>query len=78
MGTTVFTGFSGRNGATDIDDGPNGHIEYSILYNANDPVRITLFPLDSLAKSQVYPYCRAKRKSSAKRGQTEPSLLVVS
>ncbi|XP_061915590.1 protocadherin-15-like [Entelurus aequoreus] len=37
VGTTIFTGFSGRNGATDIDDGPNGHIEYSILYNPNDP-----------------------------------------
>ncbi|XP_028278961.1 protocadherin-15-like [Parambassis ranga] len=37
VGTTIFTGFSGNNGATDIDDGPNGHIEYSILYNINDP-----------------------------------------
>uniref|UniRef100_A0A8C2ZGN5 Protocadherin-15 n=1 Tax=Cyclopterus lumpus TaxID=8103 RepID=A0A8C2ZGN5_CYCLU len=37
VGTTIFTGFSGRNGATDIDDGPNGHIEYGILYNPNDP-----------------------------------------
>ncbi|XP_054653844.1 protocadherin-15-like isoform X12 [Dunckerocampus dactyliophorus] len=37
VGTTIFTGFSGRNGATDIDDGPNGHIEYSILYNPSDP-----------------------------------------
>ncbi|XP_061692666.1 protocadherin-15-like [Syngnathoides biaculeatus] len=37
VGTTIFTGFSGRNGATDIDDGPNGHIEYSVLYNPNDP-----------------------------------------
>uniref|UniRef100_A0A668T3B7 Protocadherin-15 n=1 Tax=Oreochromis aureus TaxID=47969 RepID=A0A668T3B7_OREAU len=36
-GTTIFTGFSGNNGATDIDDGPNGHIEYSILYNPRDP-----------------------------------------
>lgn len=38
VGTTIFTGFSGDNGATDIDDGPNGQIEYSILYNPNDPV----------------------------------------
>lgn len=38
VGTTIFTGFSGNNGATDIDDGPNGHIEYSVLYNPNDPV----------------------------------------
>uniref|UniRef100_A0A3Q3JPT7 Protocadherin-15 n=1 Tax=Monopterus albus TaxID=43700 RepID=A0A3Q3JPT7_MONAL len=37
VGTTIFTGFSGGNGATDIDDGPNGNIEYSILYNPNDP-----------------------------------------
>ncbi|XP_072246982.1 protocadherin-15-like [Leuresthes tenuis] len=37
IGTTIFTGFSGNNGATDIDDGPNGHIEYSIIYNPNDP-----------------------------------------
>ncbi|KAK6293627.1 hypothetical protein J4Q44_G00359530 [Coregonus suidteri] len=37
-GTTIFTGFSGDNGATDIDDGPNGQIEYGIQYNPNDPV----------------------------------------
>ncbi|XP_017286287.1 protocadherin-15 isoform X5 [Kryptolebias marmoratus] len=37
VGTTIFTGFSGDNGATDIDDGPNGQIEYSILYNPSDP-----------------------------------------
>ncbi|XP_057705000.1 protocadherin-15 isoform X5 [Corythoichthys intestinalis] len=37
VGTTIFAGFSGRNGATDIDDGPNGRIEYSVLYNSNDP-----------------------------------------
>ncbi|XP_060943392.1 protocadherin-15-like [Limanda limanda] len=37
VGTTIFTGFAGNNGATDIDDGPNGHIEYSILHNPNDP-----------------------------------------
>ncbi|KAF7659590.1 hypothetical protein LDENG_00295730 [Lucifuga dentata] len=35
VGTTIFTGFA-NNGATDIDDGPNGHIEYSIQYNPND------------------------------------------
>lgn len=38
VGTTIFTGFSGNNGATDIDDGPNGQIEYVIQYNPNDPV----------------------------------------
>ncbi|KAF1449554.1 Protocadherin-15, partial [Spheniscus demersus] len=36
VGTTIFTGFSGNNGATDIDDGPNGQIEYVIRYNPND------------------------------------------
>ncbi|KAM4607527.1 protocadherin-15-like [Polymixia lowei] len=38
IGTTIFTGFSGNNGAMDIDDGPNGQIEYGIQYNPNDPV----------------------------------------
>ncbi|XP_069755500.1 protocadherin-15b [Narcine bancroftii] len=37
VGTTIFTGFSGRNGATDIDDGPNGQVEYVIQQNPNDP-----------------------------------------
>uniref|UniRef100_A0A8C7YTH6 Protocadherin-15 n=1 Tax=Oryzias sinensis TaxID=183150 RepID=A0A8C7YTH6_9TELE len=37
VGTTIFTGFAGDNGATDIDDGPNGQIEYSILYNPGNP-----------------------------------------
>uniref|UniRef100_A0A3Q1HRH3 Protocadherin-15 n=1 Tax=Anabas testudineus TaxID=64144 RepID=A0A3Q1HRH3_ANATE len=37
VGTTIFTGFSGANGAVDIDDGTNGHVEYSIIYNPNDP-----------------------------------------
>ncbi|XP_021237573.1 protocadherin-15 isoform X5 [Numida meleagris] len=36
VGTTIFTGFSGNSGATDIDDGPNGQIEYVIQYNPND------------------------------------------
>ncbi|KAM4636927.1 protocadherin-15 [Discoglossus pictus] len=36
VGTTIFTGFSGNNGAMDIDDGPNGQIEYLIQYNPND------------------------------------------
>uniref|UniRef100_A0A8C6G2F2 Protocadherin related 15 n=1 Tax=Moschus moschiferus TaxID=68415 RepID=A0A8C6G2F2_MOSMO len=39
VGTTIFTGFSGDNGATDIDDGPNGQIEYVIQYNPDDPDR---------------------------------------
>lgn len=38
VGTTIFTGFSGNNGAMDIDDGPNGQIEYTVQYNPNDPV----------------------------------------
>uniref|UniRef100_A0A8B9S7E8 Protocadherin-15 n=1 Tax=Apteryx owenii TaxID=8824 RepID=A0A8B9S7E8_APTOW len=36
VGTTIFTGFSGSSGATDIDDGPNGQIEYVIQYNPSD------------------------------------------
>uniref|UniRef100_A0A8C8BUU1 Protocadherin related 15 n=1 Tax=Otus sunia TaxID=257818 RepID=A0A8C8BUU1_9STRI len=39
VGTTIFTGFSGNNGAIDIDDGPNGQIEYVIQYNPNDKDR---------------------------------------
>ncbi|XP_058399413.1 protocadherin-15 isoform X7 [Diceros bicornis minor] len=39
VGTTIFTGFAGDNGATDIDDGPNGQIEYVIQYNPDDPDR---------------------------------------
>lgn len=39
VGTTIFTGFSGNNGAIDIDDGPNGQIEYVIQYNPNDKVQ---------------------------------------
>ncbi|XP_056385985.1 protocadherin-15 [Hyla sarda] len=35
VGTTIFTGFS-TNGATDIDDGPNGQIEYFITFSPND------------------------------------------
>ncbi|KAM9325027.1 protocadherin-15 [Gastrophryne carolinensis] len=35
VGTTIFTDFL-ENGAVDIDDGPNGQIEYSIQYNSND------------------------------------------
>ncbi|XP_066534297.1 protocadherin-15a isoform X2 [Hoplias malabaricus] len=38
VGTTIFTGFTENNGATDIDDGPNGQIEYGIQYNPNDPL----------------------------------------
>lgn len=45
VGTTIFTGFSGNNGAIDIDDGPNGQIEYVIQYNPNDKVQpFRLFP----------------------------------
>ncbi|XP_041117437.1 protocadherin-15-like isoform X2 [Polyodon spathula] len=43
VGTTIFTGFSGNNGATDIDDGPNGQIEYIIQYNPNDPTSNATF-----------------------------------
>lgn len=43
VGTTIFTGFSGNNGAIDIDDGPNGQIEYVIQYNPNDKVNMFSF-----------------------------------
>uniref|UniRef100_A0A3P8WDW9 Protocadherin-15 n=1 Tax=Cynoglossus semilaevis TaxID=244447 RepID=A0A3P8WDW9_CYNSE len=33
----IFTDFTDK-GAIDIDDGPNGRIEYSVLYNPVDPV----------------------------------------
>uniref|UniRef100_A0A8C3ABY7 Protocadherin-related 15b n=1 Tax=Cyclopterus lumpus TaxID=8103 RepID=A0A8C3ABY7_CYCLU len=39
VGTTIFSGFWGNNGAKDIDDGPNGQIEYTIQYNPKDPDR---------------------------------------
>ncbi|CAB1311881.1 unnamed protein product, partial [Coregonus sp. 'balchen'] len=39
VGTTIFSGFTGNNGARDIDDGPNGQIEYIIQYNPTDPDR---------------------------------------
>ncbi|XP_019339842.2 protocadherin-15 isoform X1 [Alligator mississippiensis] len=45
VGTTIFTGFSGNNGATDIDDGPNGQIEYVIQYNPNDPTSNKTFDI---------------------------------
>ncbi|KAF7668920.1 hypothetical protein LDENG_00276180 [Lucifuga dentata] len=38
IGTTIFSGFSGTNGATDIDDGPNGQIEYTVQDNPNEPM----------------------------------------
>uniref|UniRef100_A0AAV2LAT0 Cadherin domain-containing protein n=1 Tax=Knipowitschia caucasica TaxID=637954 RepID=A0AAV2LAT0_KNICA len=49
VGTTVFSDFWGKNGAMDIDDGPNGQIEYTIQYNNSDPstrtfdIPLTLF-----------------------------------
>uniref|UniRef100_A0A668RIR3 Protocadherin-15 n=1 Tax=Oreochromis aureus TaxID=47969 RepID=A0A668RIR3_OREAU len=45
VGTTIFSGFSGNNGATDIDDGPNGQIEYTIQYNPRDPVANRTFDI---------------------------------
>ncbi|XP_031416817.1 protocadherin-15b isoform X2 [Clupea harengus] len=45
VGTTIFSGFSGNNGAIDIDDGPNGQIEYTIQYNPNDPTANRTFDI---------------------------------
>ncbi|XP_041830365.1 protocadherin-15-like isoform X2 [Melanotaenia boesemani] len=45
VGTTIFSGFSGNNGATDIDDGPNGQIEYTIQYNPKDPTANRTFDI---------------------------------
>uniref|UniRef100_A0A8C9XI36 Protocadherin-15 n=1 Tax=Sander lucioperca TaxID=283035 RepID=A0A8C9XI36_SANLU len=45
IGTTIFSGFSGNNGATDIDDGPNGQIEYTIQYNPKDPTTNRTFDI---------------------------------
>uniref|UniRef100_A0A673BJ62 Protocadherin-15 n=1 Tax=Sphaeramia orbicularis TaxID=375764 RepID=A0A673BJ62_9TELE len=45
VGTTIFSGFWGNNGATDIDDGPNGQIEYTIQYNPKDPTANRTFDI---------------------------------
>ncbi|XP_038592050.1 protocadherin-15-like isoform X1 [Micropterus salmoides] len=45
VGTTIFSGFSGNNGATDIDDGPNGQIEYTIQYNPKEPTTNRTFDI---------------------------------
>ncbi|KAF5888843.1 protocadherin-15 isoform X2, partial [Clarias magur] len=45
VGTTIFSGFTGNNGAVDIDDGPNGQIEYTIQYNPNDPTANRTFDI---------------------------------
>ncbi|KAK1881478.1 Protocadherin-15 [Dissostichus eleginoides] len=45
VGTTIFSGFYGNNGAADIDDGPNGQIEYTIQYNPRDPTTNRTFDI---------------------------------
>uniref|UniRef100_A0A673ZJU0 Protocadherin-related 15b n=1 Tax=Salmo trutta TaxID=8032 RepID=A0A673ZJU0_SALTR len=45
VGTTIFSGFTGNNGARDIDDGPNGQIEYIIQYNPTDPTANRTFDI---------------------------------
>uniref|UniRef100_A0AAQ4RZW9 Protocadherin-15 n=1 Tax=Gasterosteus aculeatus aculeatus TaxID=481459 RepID=A0AAQ4RZW9_GASAC len=45
VGTTIFSGFSANNGAKDIDDGPNGQIEYTIQYNPEDPTTNRTFDI---------------------------------
>ncbi|XP_060225350.1 protocadherin-15 isoform X1 [Meriones unguiculatus] len=53
VGTTIFTGFSGDNGATDIDDGPNGQIEYVIQYNPEDPTSNDTFEIPLMLTGNV-------------------------
>nr|XP_033796893.1 protocadherin-15 isoform X1 [Geotrypetes seraphini]XP_033796894.1 protocadherin-15 isoform X1 [Geotrypetes seraphini]XP_033796895.1 protocadherin-15 isoform X1 [Geotrypetes seraphini]XP_033796896.1 protocadherin-15 isoform X1 [Geotrypetes seraphini] len=53
IGTTIFTDFSGNNGATDIDDGPNGQIEYAIQYNPNDPTSNQTFDIPLTLSGEV-------------------------
>ncbi|XP_077481795.1 protocadherin-15b [Stigmatopora argus] len=45
VGTTIFSGFWANNGAIDIDDGPNGQIEYTIQYNPRDPTANKTFDI---------------------------------
>lgn len=54
VGTTIFSGFSGNNGATDIDDGPNGQIEYTIQYNPKDPVSSDLLLSTSMQSNSKH------------------------
>ncbi|XP_054378548.2 protocadherin-15 isoform X2 [Pongo abelii] len=53
VGTTIFTGFSGDNGATDIDDGPNGQIEYIIQYNPDDPTSNDTFEIPLMLTGNI-------------------------
>ncbi|KAI4076024.1 protocadherin related 15 [Homo sapiens] len=53
VGTTIFTGFSGDNGATDIDDGPNGQIEYVIQYNPDDPTSNDTFEIPLMLTGNI-------------------------
>ncbi|XP_012872525.1 PREDICTED: protocadherin-15 isoform X2 [Dipodomys ordii] len=53
VGTTIFTGFSGDNGATDIDDGPNGQIEYVIQYNPEDPTSNDTFEIPLMLTGNI-------------------------
>ncbi|KAM6951588.1 LOW QUALITY PROTEIN: protocadherin-15b [Aplochiton taeniatus] len=45
VGTTIFSGFTGDHGARDIDDGPNGQIEYTIQHNPTDPTANRTFDI---------------------------------
>ncbi|XP_056286606.1 protocadherin-15-like [Pseudoliparis swirei] len=45
VGTTIFSGFWGKNGAKDIDDGPNGQIEYTIQFNPKEPTTNRTFDI---------------------------------
>uniref|UniRef100_A0A8C2RZG8 Cadherin domain-containing protein n=1 Tax=Capra hircus TaxID=9925 RepID=A0A8C2RZG8_CAPHI len=73
VGTTIFTGFSGDNGATDIDDGPNGQIEYVIQYNPDDPY----FPAyDSFEKSLMMRRLGDRAQNLNERRTTTTTLTV--
>ncbi|NWI16228.1 PCD15 protein, partial [Crypturellus soui] len=54
VGTTIFTGFSGSSGATDIDDGPNGQIEYVIQYNPDDKASAARSDGHGLASNRTF------------------------
>lgn len=63
VGTTIFSGFTGNNGAVDIDDGPNGQIEYTIQYNPKDPVCVFHFSFVFIVCVCVCVLVKKKKKT---------------